>query len=195
MLNISTPILALNVSGDPLRWCSYEDAAYYYAKDLVAWSIGDDYTLNGGIQRATGKRSAMKIESIIAIRGKINTKRSRIPRLTNSALFRRDLNLCAYCGQVYTNAKLTRDHVIPRTQNGVNRWGNVVTACSPCNKHKGGLTPEQAHMELIYVPYVPCLNEYLILMNKHILIDQMDYLIKNVKNQDSRIHEIIKTIR
>jgi len=195
MINIDSPILALNVSGDPVRWCSYEDAAYYYAKDLVAWSIGDDYTLSGGIQRVSGERSTMKIESIIAIKGKMNTKRSRIPRLTNHGLFRRDMNLCGYCGQQYVNAKLTRDHVIPRTQNGANRWGNVVTACSPCNKHKGGRTPEQANMELLYIPYVPCLNEYLILMNRRILADQMDYLVKNVKNEDSRIHQIIQSLK
>lgn len=195
MLNIyDCSILAVNASGEALRWCSYEDAAYYYAKDLIAWSMGDDYTLSGGIQRINGERSQMKIDSIIAIKGKINWKRERTPRLTNYALFKRDMNVCAYCGNQFVSVKLTRDHITPKIQNGANTWNNVVTACSSCNKRKGGRTPEQADMRLLYVPYTPCLNEYLILMNRKILVDQMDYLIKNVKNSKTRIHEFIKTL-
>lgn len=34
---------------------------------------------------------------------------------------------------------------------------NVVTACKSCNHRKGNRTPEQAHMGLLYTPYVPSL--------------------------------------
>lgn len=57
---------------------------------------------------------------------------------------------------------------------------NVVTACRPCNQRKSGRTPEQARMELVYAPYVPNKAEYLILCNRQILADQMDFLARHV---------------
>ena len=57
---------------------------------------------------------------------------------------------------------------------------NVVTACRGCNQLKSGRTPEQAGMELLYAPYVPNKAEYLILCNRHILADQMDFLARHV---------------
>ena len=183
-------VLALDVAGQPRRWITYEDSAYYYAKDLVAWSMGaEDFTLYGGTSRMTGEQSTLTMNTIVAIRGHINAKAiaaNRVP-LTNKALFRRDRNVCAYCGGDYSTSKLTRDHINPRSKGGVNKWHNVVTSCSPCNKRKNDLTPEKAHMQLLYVPYEPNRAEFLILMNKKILIDQMDFLVKQVPTH-SRLH-------
>lgn len=190
-MDIQSNILALNSAGIPLGMITYEKAAFYAAKDLIAWTIGDKYTLHGGIQRSSGIQSTLDIDSIIAIKGKVHSK-PRKPKLTNHALFRRDLNICAYCGFQFYNSQLTRDHIIPKVQNGPNTWNNVVSACSHCNKHKGGYTPEQANMELLYIPYVPCSNEMILLKHKKVLVDQMEYLLKNIKNSKSRITEIIK---
>jgi 5-methylcytosine-specific restriction endonuclease McrA len=57
---------------------------------------------------------------------------------------------------------------------------NVVTACHPCNHKKGDKTPKEANMELIYVPYAPTHAENMILQNRNILADQMDYLVSMV---------------
>jgi len=184
-------ILALNSAGLPLDLISYEKAAFYAAKDLIAWSLGESHTLHGGIQRSTGLQSTLDIDTIIAIKGKPHSKR-KTPRLTNKTLFRRDMNLCAYCGHEYYGSQLTRDHIIPRVQKGRDTWNNVVTSCGPCNKHKGGKTPEQANMKLLYVPYTPCMNEFIILKHRNILFDQMDFLLKNIKTKNTRIHQIIK---
>lgn len=44
---------------------------------------------------------------------------------------------CAYCGVKQTRKiKLTRDHVIPVTQNGPTTRENIVPACSKCNSSK-----------------------------------------------------------
>ena len=43
--------------------------------------------------------------------------------------------------------------------------------------------PEEAGMELIYTPYVPNKAEYLILTNRKILSDQMDFLVQHVSSQ------------
>jgi 5-methylcytosine-specific restriction endonuclease McrA len=91
-------------------------------------------------------------------------------------LFARDCNICAYCGEHFIDAELTREHIIPYAQNGQDTWMNVVTACRACNHRKGDRTPEQAHMPLLYAPYVPSLWEDFILRNRRILADQMGFL-------------------
>jgi hypothetical protein len=52
----------------------------------------------------------------------------------------------------------------------------VVSACSRCNTHKANRRPEEAGMQLLYVPYAPTLHEGLLLSNRRILADQMELL-------------------
>lgn len=181
-------ILQLDIAGNPCRWITYEDAAYYYAKDLISWTVGEgDFTIYGGNNRISGSRSFLDMNTIIAVKGEIGTEHLyRTPTLTNRALFRRDQHICAYCGQQYGADKLTRDHVMPRSRKGKDIWTNVVTACGGCNKVKDNKTPEEAHMDLLYVPYAPNRAEYLILMNRTILADQMQFLMSRV-TKDSRL--------
>lgn len=42
-------------------------------------------------------------------------------------------NTCAYCG---VDSKLTREHVIPVSQGGLNVRSNVIPACTSCNSSK-----------------------------------------------------------
>ncbi len=180
-------ILQLDVAGNPHSWINHEKAAYYATKGLIAWSMQqDDVTLHGGISRMTGEQSFLTIDTIIAIKGKVNSKQyaqmNRVP-LNNTTLFRRDQHVCAYCGNSFKSHDLSRDHVQPVSKGGPNIWMNVVTACHACNKHKDDRTPEEANMELLYVPYIPNRAEYLILQNRKILADQMDFLIKQVPTE------------
>lgn len=172
-------ILTLDTQGQPQRWVSWQHALFYYARDMVAWAAGEaSFTFHGGISRLTGRRSIITASSIIAIKGRALSLGSlrRIPPLTNRELFNRDRQVCAYCGQTFLPARLTRDHVRPVSQGGADTWMNVVTACRGCNQRKGGNTPEEARMMLLYAPYVPNKAEYLILSNRSILADQMDFL-------------------
>jgi len=180
--------LQLDAAGNPCRWINFEQSAFYYAKELVAWSVGlDGIRIYGGTSARTGKRSFLDLNSIIAIRGELGDKQLfRTPTLTNRALFRRDQQVCAYCANEFTPMHLSRDHVTPRAHGGRDVWTNVVTACSGCNKVKDARTPEQAHMKLLYVPYAPNRAEYLILMNRTILADQMEFLKARV-TKNSRI--------
>lgn len=185
-LNAELPlVLQLDVAGNPNRWITYEDSAYYYAKDLVAWNMGEvDITLRGGTNAKTGQRSVLTMNTIIAVKGKMSEKQiaalTRTPRLTNKALFRRDRNICAYCGGEFVSAQLTRDHIHPRSKGGEDKWENVVTACSACNKLKDDRDINEINMELLYLPYAPSRSEWLILNNRRILADQMDFLMKRV---------------
>ncbi len=181
-------ILQLDMAGNPCRWITYEEAAYYYAKDLIAWTVGGEgYTIRGGKNRVTLSQSKMDLNSIIAVRGQMGDKHIyRTPTLTNRALFRRDQNICAYCGNEFGHDKLTRDHIMPSSRGGKDIWNNVVTSCGGCNKVKDNKTPTEANMELLYIPYTPSRHEHLILMNRNILVDQMEFLMAHV-GKDSRL--------
>lgn len=62
----------------------------------------------------------------------------------------------------------------------------MVTVCKDCNSKKGHKTLKEARMELLYVPYVPNHFENMILQNRNILADQMEYLLSGVPKR-SRI--------
>ena len=98
------------------------------------------------------------------------------PPLENKFLFRRDKNLCLYCGHEFNVAELSRDHVIPISKGGNDVWTNVVTSCRRCNNRKADRLPEDANMELLAVPFVPNQYEFLYLSNHAVLADQMEFL-------------------
>lgn len=187
-------ILTLDTNGIPHRWITWQHACFYYSKDQIAWTAGEHaFTVFGGINRVSGQRSRITASSIIAIKGKAMAMRafSQVPPLNNRELFHRDRYLCAYCGGMFAGSKLTRDHIIPFSRGGRDTWMNVVTACRSCNEKKSDRTPEKAHMELLYLPYVPNRAEYLILTNRRILADQMEFLTQHVPAQ-SRLHQPIQ---
>lgn len=172
-------ILRLDITGKPVAWTHWQEAVYLYTRDKVVWSMGEeDFCIHGGINRLSGERSSVTINSIIAVRS--NTRHSAfltaVPPLTNRELFHRDAHMCLYCGEELPSRLLTRDHVVPLNQGGRDTWSNLVTACRGCNSRKGGRTPEQARMPLLAIPYVPNWAEYLFLTNRRILADQMEFL-------------------
>ncbi len=182
-------VLQLDVSGRPQSWISPREAAVLYASDGVAWTLGDPFhVLLGGIQRTTGLQSRIDVHPIIAVRGSVPTRAWRhTPAITNTKLFARDRHLCAYCGHQFRFDELTREHIIPVSRGGADTWMNVITACRACNGHKGNRKPEEAHMSLMYLPYVPSLHEDMILRGRRILVDQMEFLLASVP-RSSRLH-------
>jgi 5-methylcytosine-specific restriction endonuclease McrA len=180
-------ILRLDVSGAPIRWIPWEDAACLYAKDMVAWTAGESvFTMHGGTCRSTGLQSRLTVHSIIAVKRSLpghHPQRS-IPPLNNRELFLRDGHMCMYCGLQMPDGQLTRDHVKPLSRGGRDRWSNVVSACKSCNTRKGNRTPEEAGLSLLAVPYAPNWAEFLALSNRRILADQMDFLRAQFKSQD-----------
>lgn len=187
-------ILQLDAAGNPHKWITFEDCAYYYAKNLVAWTpTEDNFTVYGGTSRITCNRSFMEMNTIVAIRGEMGDKHLyRAPTLTNRGLFRRDRMQCAYCRQLYTTELLTRDHIHPQSRGGLDIWLNVVTACAGCNRHKDNKTPEEADMPLAYKPYVPTRAEMLFLMNRHASPDQVEFLKQRIPDY-SRVHSQINS--
>lgn len=174
---MSALVLALNESGTPIQWATWQDAVTYKAKGLVAWESGEcDWTKYGGENRITGETSSITFSSIMAVRGTHHPKRL-VPVLTNDNLFGRDLNTCAYCGREFDRHSLTNDHIIPRSRGGAHSWMNCVTSCKRCNNHKDCMLLTEARMELLFVPYIPSREEGLILRNRNILADQMAFIL------------------
>ena len=175
-------VLALDISGIPRKWVSFDDAITYHAKGAIAWSLGDIVARYHGGTQNTGVDSYLETSSIIAIRGHgFDPQKHGKVALSNRTLFGRDRYVCAYCGEHFQNHNhLSRDHIMPRSKGGLNVWMNVVTACKDCNTRKSNRTLKETGMELLYLPYVPNHYESMILQNRNILADQMDYLMSGV---------------
>lgn len=156
-------ILLIDQSGYPYKWVGFERAAYYLFKDAVSWvPTESSYLVQGGVNAITQQRSHLRIPAILAIKNaKAGSTYVGDKRKSSRAVFRRDSNLCAYCGNSFHDSQLTLDHVIPSSRGGDNSWKNLISACFPCNNRKGSRTPDEAGMPLRFKPFVPTKAQYL----------------------------------
>jgi hypothetical protein len=187
---LSQLVLRTDVAGMPLEWIDYKEAARLYHQEQVAYTCGSLlYSLYGGVNARTGRRTVLEVNSIVATLGHTgnpgNLRHDYVPPLNNQTLFRRDAYLCMYCGL------LSRDHIRPFSQGGQDMWTNVVAACRRCNNHKASRTPEQAKMQLIAVPFTPTYAEYIFLKGRRVLADQMEYLLAHFP-RSSPLHDRIQ---
>ena len=58
---------------------------------------------------------------------------------------------CAYCQSPLKRREVTADHVRPRSKGGTDA-GNIVAACTYCNKAKGSRTKSQFHKAITNHP-------------------------------------------
>lgn len=195
MYALSQQVLRTDISGMPLEWIMYQDAVRLYHTEQVAYTCGSPlYVVHGGTNARTGCRSAMEVNSIVATHGNSRSlHRAYTPPLNNATLFKRDANLCLYCGGHFTAKDLSRDHVTPISQGGDDSWNNVVSACKRCNNHKAGHTPEQAGMQLLAIPFTPTHAEYVYLQGRRVLADQMEFLLAHFP-RTSPLHERLKKL-
>ena len=176
-------ILVTDSAGTPREWADLETACAYYAKKKVLWEVGVNVKEFTGGRNKFGEISKIAISSIIGVTGPIfgrefHEKESK--HTDRAILYSRDHYLCAYCGDQFSFSNLTIDHVMPKSRGGKNIWMNTVTACRECNHRKGCKTPEEAKMHLLYVPYIPTRHEKILLRNRKILADQMEFLLARI---------------
>jgi len=176
--DLNVRILRINTAGTPVEWLSWQEAVCLHAREMVTWTYGEEVmAVHGGFSRLTGDQTIVQLNSIIACRGKVHLSGRKSPPLTNRALFRRDQNVCMYCGKGFKECDLSRDHVHPLSRGGKDRWTNVVTSCKRCNARKGSLLLSETSLELLALPYMPNHAEYLALSHSgRILGDQMAFL-------------------
>lgn len=139
------PVLLLNVNYEPLNVCSTRRAL------TLLWSEKAEIVINGRGKIRSAHRE-FDLPSIIRLSYMIKRPRPRVS-LSKREILRRDNFTCQYCGR--KTALLTLDHIVPRRSGGGHSWLNLVAACPPCNRRKGGRTPEQANMHLLRKPFEP----------------------------------------
>lgn len=105
------------------------------------------------------ERTEVPAPSVIRLVRYVHVPRRFRRQVTNTFLFARDDYCCMYCGRHRSQLRgrqfLTRDHILPLSRGGDNRWSNVVTACSECNNRKANHLPEEVGLTLRTEPREP----------------------------------------
>ena len=157
---LTAPVLVLNLNYVPVNVCTVRRAIVLVAKGKA--EMLEQRSDAVSIRTFSASLTAPSIIRLVYL-----VKRPFAPRrLSKKEVFLRDHYTCQYCGQRSHN--LTLDHVVPRRQRGPHTWDNVVAACSRCNLHKAGRTPDEANMKLRRTPTAPQPNPYRILENRTI---------------------------
>lgn len=143
--SLNQPVLLLNVTYEPLHVCTIRRALALIFADKA------DLVLNGRgkIQSASAEYDS---PSVIRLRYMVRRPRPRVS-LNKREVLRRDDYTCQYCNR--RTATLTIDHVVPRRAGGQHTWDNVVAACPPCNRRKGGKLLQRSDMRLLRQPFEP----------------------------------------
>ena len=146
------PALVLNADHRPL---SYFPLSLWSWQDAIKAVFLERVNILAEYERVVRSPSfEMKIPSVVSL--KTYVRPARNPAFTRFNVFLRDRFECQYCGD---DDDLTFDHVIPRSRGGRTTWENVVTACAPCNLHKGGRLAHQAGMFPRNPPHRPSVTE------------------------------------
>ena len=139
-------VLVLNASYEPLNVCSVRRAHVLVFK-------GKAEVIEDAGKPLRSAAAEFVWPHVIRLLQYVRVPKSVQRKISRRALFARDGWRCAYCGA--TTARLTLDHVVPRSRGGESVWENVVTSCAPCNLRKGNRTVEEAGMRLPSPPRAP----------------------------------------
>ncbi|MCC6954518.1 MAG: HNH endonuclease [Deltaproteobacteria bacterium] len=139
--------LLLNASFEPIKVISWQRA-------VTLLFLGKVEVVENYDREIHSVSLALKMPAVVRLLRYVKLAR-RKPPLTRINLLARDGFSCQYCGRHLSNSDATMDHVLPRSQGGTTHWFNVVAACHPCNRRKGGRTPIQARMALRQDPFEP----------------------------------------
>ena len=140
-MTILSPVLVLNASYEPVSVVAARRALTLIVKGAAAPEESHDRFV----------WRDLRLPSVIRL-----IRYRRVPQrrqdVSRRSILARDGHTCQYCGTVFASARLTLDHILPRSRGGQSTWENLVAACSPCNRRKANRTPEEAGMVLLKVP-------------------------------------------
>ena len=142
---VNASVLVLNQGYEPINICRSRRA-------IVLVLRGKAEILENSRGEVRSVSQIFQIPSVIRLVYMVNRPHHR-RKLTKVEVFNRDRYTCQYCGR--QTKELTLDHVNPRGRGGEHTWGNIVSACIPCNRRKGGHTPGEAGMKLLRQPRIP----------------------------------------
>lgn len=153
--------------------------------DLNSWRNVSLSKLNGSGKIKNGNwiktfSSAIEVPEIIRL-SVYDKLPQNIVKFNKKNIFERDKNTCQYCGMEFPLSELSLEHILPKSRGGKNEWTNIVSACTSCNKLKGGRTPIEAGLKLIRKPVRPKYNFVLHLKDTPEKISSSwDHFIKNI---------------
>jgi 5-methylcytosine-specific restriction endonuclease McrA len=139
--------LLLNAGYEPLRVLSWQRAFGLLLKGRVeVIEVFPEFI-----------RTPSRLFPVPAVVRLLSYVRHRPPpaRFSRRNVLARDGHRCQYCGAMPERARLTLDHVVPRSRGGRSCWENVVTCCHTCNHLKGSRCPEEAGLRLRAAPKRP----------------------------------------
>ena len=141
--------LLLNATYEPLK-------VVHWQKAITLLCQGKVEVISVYDREIRGVTISFKLPSVIRLLRyvRIRHRFDYVP-FSRANIYARDEHTCQYCAELLPSSDLTFDHVVPVAQGGRKDWENIVTCCIPCNRRKGGRTPEQAGMHLIRVPRRP----------------------------------------
>lgn len=141
-------VLVLNASYEPLNVVSVQRAIVLLLKDKAQ-------LVEASEARWRSERRSLPVPLVIRLLAYVRLPhRWQLP-VSRRGVLVRDQMTCQYCGATPGRQALTIDHVVPRSRGGGRSWLNLVTACSPCNRRKGGRLPAEANMRLLREPFAP----------------------------------------
>lgn len=153
---MNAQVLVLNHNYEPLNICNVRRALV-----LVILGKAEVLEQNGLVLHTVDRE--YRAPSVIRLASLVRRPRPQV-KLTRREVFLRDAFTCQYCG-VHTR-DLTIDHVIPKSRAGGHSWENLVSACKPCNHHKGGKSLAEARMRLLRDPTRPRPSPYYTIQRK-----------------------------
>ena len=139
-------VLVLNASYEPLNVCTVRRA------HVLVWK-GKAELVESLPRELRSASDTFAWPHVIRLMQYVRVPRAVQRKISRRALFARDGWRCVYCGT--SSGRLTLDHVVPRSKGGESIWENVVTACAPCNLHKGDRMLEESGLQLQRPPRAP----------------------------------------
>lgn len=138
-------VLVLNATFEPINVCSLQRAVV-----LVLKKKAEVLERANRVLRTSTATYAYPL--VIRLVNYVRVPRNEKRKISRRAVFARDGYRCQYCG---ATARLTVDHVVPKSRGGRSSWDNVVTSCAPCNVRKADRLPEEIGMHPHAIPRPP----------------------------------------
>jgi len=140
--------LLLNATFEPLKIVHWQRAITLWCQNKVEIVATHDKDIHSVTM-------TFKMPSVVRLLRYVKVHRQQAVVFSRANIYARDGHSCQYCGDTFRREDLTFDHVVPVAQGGSKSWENIVTACLPCNREKGGRTPSEAGMSLRRLPKRP----------------------------------------
>lgn len=150
-------VLLLNASYEPLKVLPATHALQLLVRGCV------EPVTETVAARFRSPSVTLSVPTVIRLQRYVNVPR-RNSAWSKRGVLERDEYTCIYCGarpgdlrhgRYLARGDMTIDHILPRSRDGGNTWGNTACACKDCNNRKADRTPHEAGMQLRWEPKIP----------------------------------------